>query len=342
MNEMTLREVYFIDAGKGVPIAEKIETLLKKVADGPGSNLKGNIALKMHMGERNNETFIKPFYVKKIAEIVKKQGGDPFVTDTTTLYRLGRYNAIDYYKTAFEHGFLPSYLGCPVIIADGLKDDGVEVSENVEIARSIYESEGMVVVSHATGHGSASFGGAIKNVAMGCVTKKSKVYQHEVTKPTYDNELCTQCDACIEECKFDAIERKENGDRELIREKCMGCGCCITACEAGALHLQEGTKEKLQLRIAEVANTVLRKLPYSNFIFINFLIDITPFCDCEDRPLEYISPDRGILASKDIVAIDQATIDLIGRHSFEGDPTIQVKEAHRLGLGEQEYEIRKV
>jgi uncharacterized Fe-S center protein len=341
---MTMSEVYFIDARKrnGVPITEKLETVLEKVGAGPESNLKGNIALKMHMGERNNETFIKPFYVKKIAEIVKKQGGDPFVTDTTTLYKFDRFHAMDYYRTAFEHGFLPSYLGCPVIIADGLKDDGVEVSETVEIARSIYESDGMVVISHATGHGTASFGGAIKNVAMGCVTKKSKIYQHEVTKPVYDEELCTQCDACIEECKFGAIETKENGDRELIKENCVGCGCCIGAGETGALHLQEGAGEELQLRIAEVANTVMRNLPYSNYFFINFLIDITPFCDCEGIAPKYICPDIGILSSKDAVAIDQATIDLIGRHSFEGDPAIQVREAHRLGLGELEYEIRKV
>jgi len=335
-----MEKVYLIDAGTGVPIAEKLETLLEKVGNGLWSNLKGYIALKMHMGEQNNETFIKPFYIKKIVEILKKQGGDPFVTDTTTIYKLERYRAMDYYRTAFEHGFLPSYLGCPVIIADGLKDDGVEMNENVEIARAIYDSDAMVVISHATGHGSASFGGAIKNVAMGCVTKKSKMYQHEVTKPVYDKELCDYCDACIEECKFDAIEVKENGDRELLKEKCVGCGYCIAACETAALHLQKGAKEQLQLRIAEVANAVLKNLPYSQCIFINFLIDITPFCDCEDRPPEYICPDIGILASKDIVAIDQATIDLIGK--FEGDPTIQVKEAHRLGLGEREYEICKV
>jgi uncharacterized Fe-S center protein len=339
---MAMGKVYFVESEKGIPIAEKLVVLLEKAGDGLENKFKGNIALKMHMGERNNETFIKPFYVRQIAEIVKKQGGNPFVTDTTTIYKLGRYTAMDYYKTAFEHGVLPSYLGCPVIIADGLKDDGVEVSENVEIARAIYESDAMLVISHATGHGTASFGGAIKNVAMGCVTKKSKQYQHSVTKPIYDRELCNCCDACREECKFDAIEVKENGDRELLKEKCVGCGYCIAACEAGVLHLEEGAKEQLQLRIAEVANAVLKNLPYSDFIFVNFLIDITPFCDCEDRSPEYICPDIGILASQDIVAIDQATIDLIGKQSFEGDPTIQVREAHRWGLGELQYELCRI
>ncbi len=198
-----MSEVYFIDARNGVPFVEKLETLLEKVGEGPGSNLKGNIALKMHMGERNNETFIKPFYVQKIAEIVKKQGGDPFVTDTTTLYKFDRYRSMDYYRTAFEHGFLPSYLGCPVIIADGLKDDGVEVSERVEIARGIYEGDGMVVVSHATGHGTASFGGAIKNVAMGCVTKEvieglcciKENFEPRIIPPAYHTNLLDAYDS---------------------------------------------------------------------------------------------------------------------------------------------------
>ncbi|HUV02119.1 MAG TPA: DUF362 domain-containing protein [Desulfobacteria bacterium] len=94
---------------------------------------------------------------------------------------------MDYYRTAFAHGFLPSYLGCPVIIADGLSDDGVQVTEHVEIAKGIYDSDAMLLVSHATGHCASSFGGAIKNVAMGCVTKKTKFYQHEVTRPVRYN-----------------------------------------------------------------------------------------------------------------------------------------------------------
>jgi hypothetical protein len=352
-----MSKVYFIDAKQNIPLVEKLEALLEKVGL---SHLEGNIALKMHMGERDNKTFVKPFYIKRIVEILKKkkttkeQGGvkerKPFVTDTTTVYKLERYEAMDYYRTAFKHGFLPSYLGCPVIIADGLKDDGVEVRENknVEIARSIYESDGMVVVSHATGHGSASFGGAIKNVAMGCVTKKGKIYQHEVTKPAYDDELCIQCDTCREACKFDAIKvgaGDEDGDgkRELVRERCVGCGFCIAACETGALYLPEGAIEKLQKRLAAVANMVLKNLPYSSsFVFINFLIDITPFCDCAGLPPQYMCPDIGILASKDIVALDQATIDMIGKHLFNDDPTVQVGEAHRLGLGELRYKICKV
>ncbi len=327
-----MSEVYFIDAKEGTLTVEKLETLLEKVGVG---DLKDVTALKMHMGERNNKTFVKPAYVQKIVAVVKKHGGDPFVTDTTTIYKAERYTAMDYYRTAFAHGFLPSYLGCPVIIADGLKDEGVQVTEKVEIAKSIYDSDAMLVISHATGHGASSFGGAIKNVAMGCVTKRTKIYQHEVTQPVLDTGLCNQCDKCREACKHDAISE----DHELIRENCIGCGSCITVCETGALKSARDMSPNLQKRLAEVAHAVLRNLPYHKFIFVNFLIDITPFCDCAEFEPEYMCPDIGVLASKDIVAVDMASIDMIGKHLFESDPTVQVREAHKLGLGELEYEI---
>jgi uncharacterized Fe-S center protein len=325
--------VFFIEAQKG--IEENLELLLEQAGV---SALKGITAVKTHMGERENKSFVKPHYIKKILEVLKKHDTDPFITDTTTIYKGKRYTALDYYRTAFAHGFLYSNLGCPVIIADGLKDDGVRVNENVEIATSIYNSDAMLVVSHATGHGASSFGGAMKNIAMGCVTKRTKLYQHEVTKPVQNLELCTNCDKCREVCKFGAIGE----GYEVIREKCIGCESCIDVCESGALQSPADESEKLQKRLAEVAHDVLRNVPYSTVLFVNFLIDITPFCDCAEFAPEYISPDIGVLASTDIVAIDLATIELIGTQAFKGDPTIQVYEAHRLGLGELEYEVIQV
>lgn len=330
-----MSEVYFIAATEDAPIIAKLESLLEKAGI---SNLTGVVALKMHMGERDNKTFVKPSYMKRIVDVVKQYGGDPFVTDTTTIYKGGRYTAMDYYRTAFDHGFLPSYLGCPVIIADGLRDEGVAVNERVEIAKSIYDSDAMLLVSHATGHCASSFGGAIKNVAMGCVTKKTKLYQHEVTIPVRYPDLCAECDRCREVCKHGAIRE----DRELIRENCVSCGSCVSECKGGALKPPKGMSENLQKRLAEVAYAVLKNLPYSDPFFVNFLVDITPFCDCTEFAPAYISPDIGILASTDIVAVDLATIDMIGRHVFAGDPTIQVREAHKLGLGEPDYKIIRV
>ena len=325
-----MSDVYFIEAKHN--ILENLVTLLEHAGI---STLTGVTAVKTHMGERANRTFVKPPYVKRIVEVLKNHGGDPFVTDTTTIYKGERHTALDYYRTAYAHGFLPSYLGCPVIIADGLKDEGIVVNEKVEIATGIYNSDAMLIVSHATGHGSSSFGGAIKNIAMGCVTKRTKLYQHEVTKPVLNPDLCTHCDDCRAVCKFDVITE----DHALKLERCVSCGSCIAVCETGALTSPVDESEQLQMRLAEVAHDILLNLPYSHRLFVNFLIDITPFCDCAEFAPEFISRDIGVLASQDIVAVDLATIEMIGTQKFKADPTIQVREAHRLGLGELEYTI---
>ncbi len=326
-----MSEVFFIRAAD-IGAENKLESLLEHAGV---DCLSGVVALKMHMGELNNKTYIKPELVKPIVEVVKKHGGKPFVTDTTTIYKEKRYTAMDYYETAFAHGFLPSFLGCPVLIADGLRDDGVGVSEHVEIAKYIYESDSMLVISHATGHGASSFGGAIKNVAMGCVTKNTKKYMHEVTRPVLNHDLCTGCNKCREVCKHDAI-----GETYMINfDNCIGCGACIEACESGALSSPPDMSYELQKRLAEVASTVIHGLPYTDLLYLNFLINITPFCDCAEFAPEYLCPDIGVLASKDIVAVDMATIELIKVEKFKEDPAIQVREAQRLGLGERDYEL---
>ncbi len=324
-----MSDVFFLKADE-MDKVDKLESLLERAGI---AVLSGIVAVKMHMGELNNRTYIKPERVKPIIEAVKRHGGMPFVTDTTTIYKEKRYTAMDYYETAFAHGFLPSALGCPVLIADGLKDDGVPVSAHVEIARSIYESDSMLVITHATGHGASSFGGAIKNVAMGCVTKKTKKYMHEVTRPVLNSDLCTGCDKCRDTCKHDAITESHT----INFDACIGCGACIAVCESGALSSPPDMSPELQKRLAEVASIVIRALPYTNLLYLNFLIDITPFCDCAEFAPEYLCPDIGVLASRDIVALDMAAIELIKK--FEGDPSVQVREAHRLGLGELNYEL---
>ncbi len=326
-----MSEVFFLSvADMNADSGNKLQTLLECAGI---AELTGVVAVKMHMGERNNRTYLKPQFVKPIVEAVKRHGGMPFVTDTTTIYKEKRFTAMDYYETAFAHGFLPSSLGCPVLIADGLKDDGVPVSEHVEIARDIYESDSMLVITHATGHCASTFGGAIKNVAMGCVTKKTKKYQHEVTRPVLNQDLCTGCNKCREVCKHDAISESHIIDPD----KCIGCGACIAVCEYGALSTPPDMSCELQKRLAEVASIVIHALPYTNLLYLNFLIDITPFCDCAEFAPEYLCPDIGVLASRDIVALDRASIELI--KNFEADPLVQVREAHRLGLGDWDYEL---
>jgi len=265
----------------------------------------------------------RKLHIKAIVDSLKNmhENAKFFLTDTTTIYKGERYNAIDHIMCAVYHGFSPSYIGCPVIIADGLSDEGVSVSENVEIARAIYDSDALIVISHATGHGASSYGGALKNVAMGCVTKRTKKWQHEVTKPVLNDSLCNLCGECERVCGFNAIKVKE----KLIfdAEKCIGCGSCIAVCGTGALRTEEKASEKIQKRIAFVAKEVLKHV---KAYFIDFAVSVTPFCDCAEMAPRFICEDIGVLASADIVSIDNATIDLIGISAFEGDPKVQVRD----------------
>jgi hypothetical protein len=344
--------VYYLD--EIIPGIEGIERLFKAL----DPQIKGDIvAVKVHMGEYENFTHLKPFYVQKMVELIKEVGGEPFVTDTTTIYGPMRNTALGYHEVARAHGFSPDYLGCAVIIADGLKgDDGFFVDtkgngteiEGIEVARSIYESDALLVLSHATGHSGAGFGGAIKNIGMGCVTKKGKEAQHEVTKPLHDVDKCTKCGECAKECPYNAIS--SDLDFEIDEEKCNGCGRCLGLCPNGvkARYTSREQKEKLQMRIAEAAFGVLKVFATEKVSFFNFLMDITLECDCA-RSTNFISPNIGVLASNDIVAVDKSTVDMIKKkagekifmENFDIEPGIQLKRASELGMGSIEYEIEE-
>ena len=125
-------------------------------------------------------------------------------------------------------------------------------------------------------------------------------------------ELCSGCDRCREGCKADAI----GADHKLILEHCVSCSSCISECEIGALQWPAGMSANLQKRPLEVAYAVLKNLPYSKCLFVNFLIAITPFCDCGEFAPEYLSPEIGVLASHDIVAVDLATVALLGTYAL--------------------------
>jgi len=327
------------------PSLKSIEDLFKKLDI---SIERGDIvAIKVHMGEMDNITHVKPIYVRKIVELVKELGGDSFVTDTTTLYGPQRYTALEYHRVAEVHGFTPSYLGCPVIISDGLRgENGIEVETGgkigkIEVARGIYESDCMVVISHATGHGSSGFGGAIKNVGMGCTTKKGKISQHSATKPFFNEEECKRCMTCVERCISKAIGE----DFQLKEDRCTGCGLCIAVCKNDARFITNEQRIEFQERLAEAASGVLKTFESGKTCFINFLTEITLYCDCA-KTSKFISPDIGVIGSMDVVALDACTIDLIGedifRDNYGVDPRIQVIKAAELGIGKMEYELQSL
>lgn len=320
------------------------------------------VAIKLHMGELGNTNYIRPIFIRKIVEMVKKARGMPFITDTTTLYGGKRGNAVDYLTTASINGFSISSMEAPVIIADGLLGfDGREVEINsykIEIADAILQSDKLIIASHFKGHGMAGFGGAIKNIGMGCSTKKGKMWQHEVSKPEYDEKNCTFCKKCADFCPVHAIS--VNDVVEINYDACFGCGACTVLCDQGCFYVPAKKAEKFQERVALAAKAAVKK--FKDVAYVNFVMDVTPRCDCCSFADTPIVQDVGILASNDPVAIDNASFELINElpgmpnslgekmeagidkfyriHGVDG--TVQLKKAEKLGLGSMKYEMIEI
>ena len=326
------------------------------------------VAVKVHMGEYGGSTYIRPPLVRRVCDLVKKAGGKPFVTDTTTLYPARRFTARQYLDTAAFNGFTRESLEAPVVIADGEEGyDGVWVNipkqvsdcplDRIKVANEIASADSLVVLSHFKGHDLSGFGGSIKNIAMGCVTKESKAAQHRANRAEIDLSKCTGCGNCAEACPFKALAIiKDKVNR--YDEKCMNCNHCAFLCPEEAFYLSPGVKEKFQLYLAHAASGVLNQF-HNRVAFINFIQDVTPLCDCAAPSGLPVVPDIGILASMDVVAVDKASLDLmaeakpIGKYSEISSPDIlgeihgtdslvQLRVAQELGLGKMFYELQEI
>ncbi len=349
-------------------VYEGIKALLQKL---PLTKVVGKddlVAIKVHMGELGNVTHIKPEIVREIVEFVKAIGGRPFVTDTTTLYPKARWTAMEYLQTAAANGFTGKSMGAPIIIADGplgydgtkrpvsRRVEGCDLGE-VEVAQSIAEADAMVVVSHAKGHITASFGGAIKNVGMGCLTKRGKSALHRADLAEINAEECSGCGKCVETCAYGAMQIKdEKAHRDV--EKCMNCNFCYFTCPNKAMKLPDDANKRLQIYLAHGTAASLEKFD-DKVCFVNVIQDVTPLCDCDTHAGNPIVADVGILASMDPVAIDKASLDLIDKAELvpgalaedgpdrlgrinHGDSTIQMRVAKKLGTGELKYQIIEI
>jgi hypothetical protein len=326
-------------------------------------------AIKLHFGERGNDSYISPVFVRQVVESIKAAGALPFVTDTNTLYLGSRSNAVDHITTAVLHGFDFAVVGAPVIIADGLCGKNVtrvaigkKHFEKVAIAGDIAAADSMIVMTHFKGHEVAGFGGALKNLGMGCAPPQGKRDQHQAKPYTISN-LCIGCGKCTRVCPKTAITLADKKS-QIDKGKCIGCFECMTVCPSHAIDIDWETEIPLFTeRMIEYAYGAVqgkeKKIGY-----ISFLTRITPDCDCVPWSDASIVPDIGILASKDPVAIDAAASDLVnqqqgfkntflsahhhpGEDKFTGlrpntDGPRQLNYAQELGMGSREYELVKL
>jgi uncharacterized Fe-S center protein len=258
-------------------------------------------------------------------------------------------------------------VNAPLIIADGIRGASFskiridqETIKTACIAKEIVEADVLISAAHFKGHELSGFGGTIKNLGMGCAARKGKLEQHSGLSPKVKAKKCVGCGDCVDHCSQKAISLREEKAR-IDPQKCVGCGECILICANGAINVQYNADIPLfQKKMTEYALAVLKGKKEKAF-FLNFLTNISPACDCYGHNDAPLVPDIGIVASKDPVAIDQASVDFVnqqvgtsgsclttstgpGEDKFRAvypkiDWTIQLDHAERIGLGTRSYEL---
>lgn len=332
-------------------------------------------AIKTHFGSWGAHRIVRPVFLRKVADAVKGVGGKPFVTDTV------RIRGLDYLEVANQNGINHLSVGAPVILADGIygKDSILvkagEILGEIAIASAIHDSTAMVVCTHVKGHINSGYAGAIKNLAMGgisaahrtCGWKCGRGAMHAIGegKLYWDEGKCELCYQCEEVCPLECIRFENEGKVFYYNdERCWRCGRCTRVCPGEAIRHDQADNDQFQRGLAESAAAVLGTFKPGKVVFINFLTEIQPECDCMPGADVPVAQDRGILISDNIVAIERASMDLllsseplpestasekgikkgqdILKELHQKDYSLQVKEAERLGLGTSSYEIAEI
>ena len=373
---MEKAKVYFTDFRTpygGDTMPGKLKKLIRKAGIAQ-LNLEGQfVAIKIHFGELGNVSYLRPNYARAVVDVVKELGGKPFLTDCNTLYPGSRKNALEHLYCAWENGFTPLTVGCPILIGDGLKgtDDievpvrGGEYVKNAKIGRAVMDADVIISMTHFKGHEATGFGGALKNLGMGCGSRAGKKEQHNNGKAYVQQEICRGCRRCMRECAndglvFDPATRKMHVDKE----HCVGCGRCVGACNFDAIDFEDpNSNQMLNYRIAEYAKAVVDGRPQFH---ISLVMDISPNCDCHGENDAPILPDVGMFASFDPLALDQACADAcmkceplpnsqLGEHmrdphfvdhhdhftnsTPESEWQSCLSHAEKIGLGTRDYEL---
>ena len=371
---MEKSKVYFTDFRthtNGPSLPGKLAKLIRKAGIG-SIDMDGKfVAIKMHFGELGNISYLRPNYAKAVADVVKELGGKPFLTDCNTLYPGSRKNALDHLSCSEENGFSMATTGCHVIIGDGLRgtDEVIVPIRNGEylkeayIGHAIMDADILISLTHFKGHEATGFGGALKNIGMGCGSRAGKMHQHNSGKPHVIEEQCRGCRNCAKECGSDAISY-ESGKAHIDQDICKGCGRCIGACNFDAIvNNNEDANEILGCKIAEYSQAVCDGRPTFH---ISLITDVSPNCDCHPENDAPILPNIGMFASFDPVALDQACVDAclaatpirnsqLGDnlakpdwhhyhdHFLDSNPNVRWKEtlehAEKIGLGSRSYEL---
>lgn len=329
-----MAKVYFMDdrsQSNQTSLVAKMLTLFDTA--GFGDMIKPNdvVAIKLHMGEYNNTAYIRPVYVRALADKIKSLGGEPMVVDTTTLPYFtyaSRVTALDHYKTISRNGFSPSTVGCPIVIADGfIGTDDVRIDlpegfilKEQYVATGIALADVMILLSHFKGHPMGTFGGAIKNMGVGCASKRGKLNLHLGGHPKYGlksrpylperclGQQCPSWEICDNICSLGNIRITEK-TIEWNRDNCIGCMACLPLLAmCGVAMPPDDYFDATAAAIADSALATVKAIGKDKIGYINLALDIAPWCDCVSYSDRSIVPNIGVFASSDPVAIDSACL----------------------------------
>jgi uncharacterized Fe-S center protein len=370
-----MSKVFFTDlrANATLNLQKKLEILIKKAGIDTIDFNKKITAIKIHFGEPGNLAYIRPNFAATIVKHISGKGGKPFLTDSNTLYSGRRSNAVDHLRSAWENGFNPMVVDCPVIIADGLKgSDYTEVPVNLEhcktakIGKAVMDADVIISMNHFKGHELTGFGGVLKNLGMGCAAVGGKMELHSTSAPEIVAENCTGCRICEKNCAQHAITVGADKIAAINYETCVGCGQCVAVCQYDAAQaVWNSASELTNHKIAEYTYAIVKDKPAFH---ISFIMNVSPDCDCwgfNDYPLV---PDIGIAASFDPIALDQACVDMViaapslpfsrinhdhahghltGKDKFAlTHPNVHweagLEYGEKIGLGSRKYELVKI
>ncbi|MCL1977289.1 MAG: DUF362 domain-containing protein [Candidatus Bathyarchaeota archaeon] len=338
--------VYFVPWDANQNLLLEAERLYKEAGTFNCIEKDDLVAVKLHVGELGNPSYVQPFFVHHIIQKIKEAGGKPFLTDSNTFYTAQRYNAYDHIQTALMNGFNMA----PFIVADGLKSENSHtiktrgILNEIQVSGAIIEADAMIVVSHCKGHELSGFGGAIKNLAMGCTPRAGKLQQHRTIGLEIDQTKCSGCGKCKVVCPFNLPEIIE-GKAHNTSPLCMRCPICRSECPLEAIRFVN--QENICKALASAAFGILETFKPGKVSYVNFAKDITQYCDCLPSPGASIMNDVGIFATDSPVSADAAFLRKVNYQLFNKlsnvDCMTQITEALNIGIpGDANPKIQEI
>jgi len=364
--------VYFGSTGSSEPrpefsIAGKYLKIIEELGIKDVVNKK-RVAIKMHVGKNLGFSTIHPFLVRLLVHEIKRAGGEPYIIDIP-----------EQIPEAYARGYTHEVVGCPIVPVAGFADSYyIEKEVNYRNLKSLKlggnckDADILVVLSHVKGHNTAGFGGAIKNIAVGCFTRDTRSSIHKCNQlPKYwFPEKCDKVEEVMEKltkvCPYGAI-RVKDGTLRVVFDLCNQCMRCVKVAPE-CIRISPENFHGFFEAMAIAAKFVLEQFDEDEVFFINVALDMTELCDCWGFTTGNVLPDLGILASKDLLAVDKATLDLTDDlplikenvsksieiiddpdlHPFARlfgpykDPYLQIYYGEKYGLGSVEYELVEV